>query len=286
MNTNEKTISGILSDTAIKEYWNKGIFIQTEHKSGQLAFNLDKQLQPGSIDLRFRNDIDRIKLKEGEVLSFERIKNKDYLSADVVPTNGTLLIQPNEIILTTTLESIFLSDDFAGIITGRSSFARLGLMVQCCQDFINPGLKNSVALQLINVSPYPIELNINIPICQLVIVKLIGTPSKGYDDKNDSKYKGETNFLASKIYKEIDNTDNTNNTAPKEKNNVNNVLKFLHKYIEPLLPSLIMLLIITPIISTISNINILQALSKLTFNNILIIITIILYIILKRKDRQ
>ena len=281
MTTNDNLISGVLSDTAIRKYWNNGIFIQTEHKTGQLAFNIDEQLQPGSIDLRFRNNINRIKLKEGEVLSFDRIKNKDYLSPDVVPTNGTLLIQPNEIILTTTLESIFLSDDFAGIITGRSSFARLGLMVQCCQDFINPGLKNSVALQLINVSPYPIELNINIPICQLVIVKMVGTPSEGYNDKNDSKYKGETDFLGSEIYKEIDSADATSNDT--SKNNDKNIFVFLHKYIEPLLPSLVMLLIITPIVNSVSNINILQVLGKLSVYNILIVIVFALYIILKRR---
>ncbi len=281
MITNDKLISGVLSDTAIKKYWNNGIFIQTEYKSGQLAFNIDEQLQPGSIDLRFRNNINRIKLDEGEVLSFDRIKNKDYLLPDVIPTNGTLIIQPNEIILTTTLESIYLSDDFAGIITGRSSFARLGLMVQCCQDFINPGLKNSVALQLINVSPYPIELNINIPICQLVIVKMVGTPSEGYNDKNNSKYKGETNFLGSEIYTEIDNADDT---TTKGKSNKKSVLSFLHKYIEPLLPSLLMFLFITPIINSVSSINLLQALSKVSVNNILIIMVIILYIILKKKD--
>lgn len=278
--TNDNFISGVLSDSAIIKYWNKGIFIQTEYKTGQLAFNLDEQLQPGSIDLRFRNNINRIKLKDGEVLSFDRIKNKDYLLPDVVPTNGTLLIQPNEIILTTTLESIFLSDDFAGIITGRSSFARLGLMVQCCQDFINPGLKNSVALQLINVSPYPIELNINIPICQLVIVKMLGTPSEGYDDKNNSKYKGETIFLGSEIYKEVNNTDIKNKIKSKDKN----ILIFIHKYIEPVLPSLVMLLILTPGINAISNINILQALGSLSVYNILIVVVLILYIFLKRRD--
>lgn len=283
MITNDKLISGILSDTAIKKYWNNGIFIQTEYKTGPLAFNIDEQLQPGSIDLRFRNNINRIKLKDGEALSFDRIKNNDYLLPDVVPTNGTLLIQPNEIILTTTLESVYLSDDFAGIITGRSSFARLGLMVQCCQDFINPGLKNSVALQLINVSPYPIELNINIPVCQLVIIKLVGTPSEGYNDKNNSKYKGETYFLGSKIYKEIDNTDITNDAVSIEKDRNKNILIFLHKYIEPLLPSLVMLLILTPCINAISNINILEALGELSVNNILIVVVLVLYIFLKRK---
>lgn len=281
MMTNDNLISGVLSDTAIRKYWNKGILIETEDKTGPLSFNIDEQLQPGSIDLRFRNNINRIKLKDGEVLSFNRIKNKDYLLPDVVPTNGTLLIQPNEIILTTTLESIFLSDDFAGIITGRSSFARLGLMVQCCQDFVNPGLKNSVALQLINVSPYPIELNINIPICQLVIVKMIGTPSKGYNDKNDSKYKGESVFLGSEIYKELDNNENI---PLKGKSNRKGILSFLHRYIEPLLPSILMLLFITPSINAISNINFFQALSKISVSNILLLVAFSLYIFLKRRN--
>lgn len=278
MITNDNFISGILSDTAIREYWNNGIFIQTEYKTGQLAFNIDDQLQPGSIDLRFRNNINRIKLEDGEVLSFDRIKNKDYLLPDVVPTDGRLLIQPNEIILTTTLESIFLSDDFAGIITGRSSFARLGLMVQCCQDFINPGLKNSVALQLINVSPYPIELDIKIPICQLVIVKMVGTPSVGYNTKKDSKYIGEKTFIPSKISDEISEEQE----ETKETYNIKNIL---HTFIEPFLPTIISILIITPFITNYGNLNIMQVLGNASLKIIIAVVSLILYLYLK-KDKN
>ena len=47
--------SGVLSDVDIREFWGKGIEIDTYQK-GDWAFDLDKQLQLGSIDLRFRPD--------------------------------------------------------------------------------------------------------------------------------------------------------------------------------------------------------------------------------------
>ncbi len=277
MNTNDKMISGILSDTAIRECWGKEILIQTEYKNGELAFNLEKQLQPGSIDLRFRNEINRFKLEDGEVLSFDRIKTKDYLAPEVIPSNKPLIIQPGEIILTTTLESISLSENFAGIITGRSSFARLGLMVQCCQDYINPGLKNTVALQLINLSPYAIELNMSIPICQLVIIKMLGNPSEGYNDKSSSKYIGEKSFIPSKIDHDVNLFAESEKSAKWPQ-----IKKILKKYVEPLLPTLISILIITPLINSYGSLNFLQILGNLPINIILIIIVLILYFILKR----
>lgn len=279
MSIRNEILSGILSDTAIKEYWGNGIHIQTEYKSGPLAFDLDKQLQPGSIDLRFRNEISRFKLEDDEVLSFDRIRNKDYLSPDVIPSDKTLIIQPGEIILTTTLESISLSENFAGIITGRSSFARLGLMVQCCQDFINPGLKNSVALQLINLSPYAIELDMNIPICQLVILKMLGSPAEGYNEKSSSKYTGEKTFIPSKIDNEAYLFK-----IPATQNFLKIIKTTFKKYIEPLLPTLMSILIVTPLINNFGSLKILQILSNVSINAILIFLVLILYFYSKKGD--
>lgn len=238
--------SGVLSDTAIRAYWGTQIFIQTEYKSGDLAFDLDKQLQPGSIDLRFRNEIYRFKSQDNNVLSYNRIANKDYIYPEVIPSNKTLIIKPGEIILTTTLELISLSSDFAGIITGRSSFARLGLMVQCCQDFVNPGLKNTVALQLINLSPCSIELNLNVPICQLVILKMLGKPSVGYDEKRISKYNGEKTFIPSAINEETEQVMHIVDDADQRNPKGNKLKKRLKRTFNRLLPSLVMLSLITP----------------------------------------
>ena len=65
-NTNP-TIFGILSDNDIKSFWGKGINIFTSEK-GDLAFDIEKQLQLGSIDLRFRHEYKKIKLESTETL--------------------------------------------------------------------------------------------------------------------------------------------------------------------------------------------------------------------------
>lgn len=280
MATNDMVPSGILSDSAIRKYWGHGICIRTEYSSGPLAFNLDQQLQPGSIDLHFRSEINRFKIDDGEVLSFKRIAQKNYLSPDVIPTDKPLIIQPHEIVLTTTLENIYLSEEFAGLITGRSSFARLGLMVQCCQDFINPGLKNAVALQLINLSPYPIELDIHTPICQLIIIKMSGTPSKAYSEIKTSKYRGEKQFIPSRIDEETSNYAQNGSRAriwPR-------AIKFMHKYIEPLLPTVIGLLILTPFLTYTRQKSIIEMLLSVKFNTVFAIIALVVFILLRRND--
>ena len=53
--------AGMLSDRDIKQFWGRGIDIQAAEK-GELAFNLDEQLQFGSIDLHFRHEYKKIRL--------------------------------------------------------------------------------------------------------------------------------------------------------------------------------------------------------------------------------
>lgn len=77
----------------------------------------------------------------------------------------------------------------AGKIEGRSSFARLGLAIHCTGDFINPGWEGYMPLQLTNLGPYPLRLAPYFSICQLMLVRLSGTPERSYgDDELRSKY--------------------------------------------------------------------------------------------------
>ena len=68
---------GILSDIDIKSFWGKGINIFSS-ETGELAFNLEKQLQLGSIDLHFRHEYSKIRLSKNEVLTYEMLKQHDY----------------------------------------------------------------------------------------------------------------------------------------------------------------------------------------------------------------
>ncbi len=53
--------------------------------------------------------------------------------------DGEIIIQPHEIILATTLEWVLLPSDIAGIIMGRSSISRLGLLIHVSQEYMQPG---------------------------------------------------------------------------------------------------------------------------------------------------
>ena len=152
-------------------------------------------------------------------------------------------------IQTTTLETVILSNEFAGIITGRSSFARLGIMVHCCQEFINPGHGQSIPLQIINMAPCPVELDLRVPICQLVLFKL-ATPASGeYKTAGRSKYADEDDPLPSQIHVETPNQDEGKSEPDQKKHSAMHKLRvFLSRYILPFLPSLIMILIITPFV--------------------------------------
>ena len=183
--------SGILSDIDIKSFWGHGINIFSS-ETGELAFNLEKQLQLGSIDLHFRHAYSKIRLSKNEILTYDMLKQHNYTTPSELKTGEKLRILPGEMIVTTTLETVQFSEEFAGIITGRSSIARLGVMVHCCQEFINPGHGQPIPLQIINLSPCSVELDLRIPICQLVVFKLCSPASGRYKDDINSKYANET----------------------------------------------------------------------------------------------
>jgi len=237
----------MLSDVNIKDYLNRGD-IQITCDSDELItakiddFAPEKQIQPGSIDLRLRPKYRKFNWKTDENLTFHGIKDNSYTELLELRRDEKLTIQPREIILATTLETITLSKDFAGFITGRSSIARLGVMVQCCQDFVNPGHRSAIALQLVNLSPYCIEIDISVPICQFILFKLDTAASQSYPEKADAKYTDEKTVKPSGIYTESGN-DDTKPTPSKLKK----IKSFFKKYIDPFLPPAIGVLLFTPL---------------------------------------
>lgn len=236
--------TGMLSDTGIRNYFKNGIDIFIDEKE-QIQFDLDEQLHVGSIDLHFRHLCRRFKT-ESTILTYEAVKNRSYTEPFELKGNEKLTIQPGEIILSTSLETVKLSENFAAIITGRSSIARLGIMVHCCQEFIHPGHEQAVPLQIINLSPHPVELDLNVPICQIIFFKLASTASEKYSERTDAKYVGETEPENSKIYEDVKSDFTENRKSNKFNNKKEQVRKILNKYISPFIPSIISLLIITP----------------------------------------
>jgi deoxycytidine triphosphate deaminase len=155
-------------------------------------FSPQEQIQPCSIDLRLSNVFwqpqshKKVDLRKSALLE---LKPRRYWKKVVLRSGECITLKPGRLLLGRVSEKFTIPADCAGKIEGRSSFARLGLSIHCTGDFINPGYRGHMPLELVNNGPNPIKIFPHIPICQLALVKLLGTPQRRYGDRElYSKY--------------------------------------------------------------------------------------------------
>jgi deoxycytidine triphosphate deaminase len=167
-------------------------------------FDEATQVQPASIDLRVsdvfwkpsrRRRIWRryvpgqdhvVDLRRNELQDLDPLRDwKRY----ELNEGEVMRIQPGRVVMARIYERFRIPAGYAGKIEGRSSFARLGLVVHCTADFINPGWHGFMPLQLYNAGPYPILVTPFLSICQLMLVPLSNEPERTYGDPElQSKY--------------------------------------------------------------------------------------------------
>ncbi len=86
----------------------------------------------------------------------------------------TLLLMPGETILGMTEEKIHLPSNICGWLEGRSTFARIGLLIHISASFMQPGITNHQVLEMSNFGPVPLEIVPGILVCQFIFQRTIG----------------------------------------------------------------------------------------------------------------
>lgn len=156
-------------------------------------FDPKNQIQPCSVDIRLSNvfwvprrEVKKIDLRRTALLELDP---RRYWKKRVLSPNSSITLKPGQMLLARTCEQFTIPKQCAGKIEGRSSFSRMGLAVHCTGDFINPGYRGHMPLQLVNQSAVPIRIFPFLPICQLMLVRLSSEPSHVYGEKElQSKY--------------------------------------------------------------------------------------------------
>jgi len=103
------------------------------------------------------------------------------------------VLKPGKLVLGKTLERVtlpLLPDNWiclAARVEGKSSYARCGLLVHFTAPTIHSEFDGTITLELINLGPLDIALYPNMPICQLIIEQVHGTPFS-----NLSQFQGQT----------------------------------------------------------------------------------------------
>lgn len=173
----------IFSDITIKKFIEKGeikIFPDFDNKN----------IRPAGVRLHLGNELlvpspgQTVDISEASEIKYEKIKiNEEGYT-----------IRPGEFVLGTTYESIHLPKDIVGKLDGRSTIARLGLLIHCSSDTIDGNHEHprSIVLEMKNIGNFNIKIKPKIPIAMIVFHKL----TEQIQQKSQTQYNNQTKVQA------------------------------------------------------------------------------------------
>jgi len=122
------------------------------------------------------------------------------MSDEIVIADGdAFFLHPGELALAVTYESVTLPDDIVGWLDGRSSLARLGLMVHVTAHRIDPGWSGQIVLEFFNSGKLPLALRPKMKIAALNFETMSSSAERPYNKREDAKYKDQKGAVASRI---------------------------------------------------------------------------------------
>ena len=188
-----------LCDTHIEEHLDSGK-LQIIPRPPQSA------ISGVSVDIRLGNSfrvfkehttpyIDLSGPKEAVSASLEKV-----MSSEIKVNEGdAFFLHPGELALAVTLESVTIPADIVAWLDGRSSLARLGLMVHATAHRIDPGWSGQIVLEFYNSGKLPLALKPGMTIGALNFEVLSAPAARPYNKRDNAKYKNQTEAIASRI---------------------------------------------------------------------------------------
>ncbi|WP_273383627.1 dCTP deaminase [Actinobacillus porcinus] len=188
-----------LCDTDIEQYLDNGIITISPRPD-------NSKINGATIDLRLGNSfrvfreysapyIDVSGPREEVSAQLDRVMSDEIIIGDDEP----FFLHPGELALATTMESVKLPANIIGWLDGRSSLARLGLMVHVTAHRIDPGWEGKIVLEFYNSGKLPLALRPNMIIGALSFEILSGHAARPYNARQDAKYKNQQSAVASRI---------------------------------------------------------------------------------------
>ena len=143
----------------------------------------ESQLQPASYDLRLdKHFLRMLKPFKGSRL-VDPASAEDHTTNATVNGEGRIGLEPNQMLLASTIERVRMPRHLAARVEGKSSLARLGLFVHVTAGFIDPGFEGHITLELFCGNGRGIWLYPGMPIAQIAFDRMDSRSSMGYGGK-------------------------------------------------------------------------------------------------------
>lgn len=157
----------------------------------------EKHLQLASYDVTLGNEfevVDRHNLEASDPANKIFPQTRKITIGD----GEMFVLHPGENVLGKQKEFIGVDLEHLILLSGKSSLARVGLVVHNTAMLFNPGHKFYPTFELVNSSNVPIILRPGMEIAQLIFAKLSSPASKSYEDIGRYDSDNSDHFAASK----------------------------------------------------------------------------------------
>jgi dCTP deaminase len=162
----------------------------------------EKRLQPASYDVLLGYEF--IVFDNHKKDSIDPKENSTEYTKKVVleSENDYFVLHPNQFALGVTLDYFGVNKKHACQIMGKSSLARLGLIIHTTAGFVDPGNELNATLEFVNVNTLPIKLYPKMKIAQIAFFELKTEAEKHYGHPNlNSKYYKSKGVESSQMWK-------------------------------------------------------------------------------------
>ncbi len=183
----------ILSDKSIKE----------KLQTGEISIEpfSEEFVQPASYDLHLDRNILVFNTEKHDIIDV-KVPMEDLMLKIEIDDKSGYVIKPGQFILANVTEITGVDSRHVGRLEGKSSLARMGLIIHATAGFLDPGNKLRLTLEIANLSPLPIRIYAGMKIAQLAFEQLDQHCERPYGSSGlNSKYKGDMTVQASKMWK-------------------------------------------------------------------------------------
>ena len=139
---------------------------------------MEERLQPASYDILLGNKF--VVSNTESLMAIDPVKKIfPEMKEIIIPDTGFFVLHPGISILGTSVD-YFGSNKYLIHLSGKSSLARIGLIIHNTAGIINPGHFLNITFELCNLNHLPIILRPQMRIGQILFSELSSTPMKDY----------------------------------------------------------------------------------------------------------
>ena len=188
-----------LCDKDIEQYLEEGSIVIEPKPNSAMISGVSVDIRLGNEFRVFRDHTAPYVDLSAPKAEVQKAMNSIMSDEIFIEDGDAFFLHPGELALAVTYEAVTLPDNIVGWLDGRSSLARLGLMVHVTAHRIDPGWSGQIVLEFFNSGKLPLALRPKMKIAALNFETMSSSAARPYNKRDDAKYRDQKGAVASRI---------------------------------------------------------------------------------------